>query len=155
MRLLKTTALFLVSLTAASAAAQAEPRDPFAPTGARAGRIIFRTICATCHGGNARGGGPLADSLKMRPPDLTRLTERNGGAFPAAAVAARIDGREYVEVHGSSEMPVWGDGLAYAVTDPDLREARVQNAIGMLVEYLETIQRSSPPSAGEPGAARP
>lgn len=128
-------------LAAANLPAEPERRDPFAPRGAEGGRIVFRTICATCHGGDARGGGPLADDLGVPPPDLTRLAARNGGVFPAEWVAARIDGRDYVETHGPSEMPVWGEGLAWAVKDPGLREARIERAIGMLVEYLAERQR--------------
>jgi len=126
-----------------AATLQAEParRDPFEPTGAEGGRIIFRTICATCHGGDARGGGPLAADLDVPPPDLTRLAARNGGDFPAEWVAARIDGREYVETHGPSEMPVWGEGLAWAVQDRELRETRISRAIAMLVAYLAERQR--------------
>jgi len=134
----------LLLLAILSGSAQAEPSDPFEPKGAAGGRIIFRTICATCHGRNARGSGPIAEALKVPPADLTRIAARRGGRFPADWVAARIDGRDYIEVHGPSEMPVWGEGLAYAVADPELREARVKRAIGMLVEYLATIQREGP-----------
>jgi mono/diheme cytochrome c family protein len=144
-----TMSVTVLLVAALSVAAQAERSDPFAPTGAVGGRIIFRTICATCHGRNARGSGPIADALKVPPADLTRIAERRGGTFPADWVAARIDGRDYIEVHGPSEMPVWGEGLAYAVADRELREARIERAIAMLVEYLATIQRSeAPPGSG-------
>jgi mono/diheme cytochrome c family protein len=133
----------LVVLSVVALAAQETRSDPFEPRGAQGGRIIFRTICATCHGRDARGSGPLAGSLKTRPADLTRIAQRRGGTFPAQWVAERIDGREYVETHGPSEMPVWGEGIAHAVPDVGLREERIDRAIGMLVEYLATIQDPS------------
>jgi mono/diheme cytochrome c family protein len=133
----------LVLLSVAALASQESRSDPFEPRGAEGGRIIFRTICTTCHGRDAKGSGPLAGSLKVRPADLTRLAERHGGTFPALWVAQRIDGREYVELHGPSEMPVWGEGIAHAVPDVGLREERIDRAIGMLVEYLATLQERS------------
>jgi mono/diheme cytochrome c family protein len=129
----------LVVLSVVALAAQ-DGSDPLEPRGAEGGRIIFRTICATCHGRDARGSGPLADSLKTPPANLRRIAERHGGTFPARWVAERIDGREYVELHGPSEMPVWGEGIAYAVPDVGLREERISRAIGMLVEYLAKLQ---------------
>ena len=121
---------------AASSRSGAEP-----PTGAEGGRIIFRTVCASCHGTDAKGTGPIAESLKVPPPDLTGIAERNGGYFPPDGVAARIDGRIQIAIHGPSEMPVWGDGLAYALPEGEEREERITAAISMLVEYLESIQR--------------
>ena len=111
------------------------------PTGAAGGKIIFRQTCASCHGNDARGAGPVARSLKTPPADLTRIAARRGAAFSADAVAAFVDGREYVAAHGPREMPVWGESLAQAVNAKDVREARIAGAIHMVVQYLETIQR--------------
>ena len=46
-----------------------------------------------------------------RPPptDLTHITQRHGGRFPVAEIAAYIDGRTVVLAHGSREMPIWGE----------------------------------------------
>jgi mono/diheme cytochrome c family protein len=129
-------AVFTCLSLSASAADQAEP-----PTGPAGGKIIFRQVCAPCHGTDARGGGPVAESLKTPPADLTRIAARHGGSFPAEAIAAFIDGRKDVAAHGSREMPVWGDSLAQAVNDKDTREKRIERAIQMLVQYLETVQK--------------
>lgn len=115
--------------------------QPKPPEGAEGGEKIFRTICASCHGTSARGDGPLAEHLATPPPDLTKIAARRDGAFPAELIASFIDGREDVPLHGPRQMPVWGDGLAESVDDPVEREARIERAVGMLVEYLETIQR--------------
>jgi len=77
-------------------------------TQAVAGRDLFLRYCASCHGIDAKGGGPLAASLKRQPADLTTLAKRSGAPFDEGAVMATIDGRRLVAEHGSREMPVWG-----------------------------------------------
>ena len=131
------TALLAVIVTCLSSRAVVgvEP-----PTGAAGGKIIFRQICATCHGTDARGTGPVAKSLKTPPADLTQIATRHGGSFPADEITTFIDGRKDVAAHGSREMPVWGDSLARAVNDNDTRERRIERAIQMLVQYLQTLQ---------------
>ena len=37
------------------------------------GRILYGNLCASCHGVDARGGGPVAEALSVAMPDLTRL----------------------------------------------------------------------------------
>jgi mono/diheme cytochrome c family protein len=62
-----------------------------------AGSYTFKTYCASCHGKEAKGDGPLADSLRFRPPDLTLLARRNGGTYPAEAIYRTIEGRKPVK----------------------------------------------------------
>ena len=69
------------------------------------GARLFKTHCATCHGPNGRGNGPLADQLRHITPDLPKFTARNGGVFPSERVQRIIDGRD-VPSHGNREMPV-------------------------------------------------
>ena len=40
---------------------------------ALAGRDLFEFYCATCHGRDGKGAGPVAGALKTRPADLTAL----------------------------------------------------------------------------------
>jgi mono/diheme cytochrome c family protein len=102
------------------------------------GARLFRTHCATCHGADARGGGPLAERLRDAPPDLTRYTERNDGVFPSARVHRIIDGRD-VRSHGDREMPVWGDAFR---SEPDgLTPDEAKARIDAIVEHLRAIQR--------------
>ena len=127
-----------ISCLSYSAAATDEPEPPPAILG---GKVIFQQVCASCHGKDARGAGPVAQSLKTPPADLTRIAARRGGYFSTATVTAFVDGRENVGAHGTREMPVWGESLAQAVSDKDVRDARVASAIQMVVKYLETIQK--------------
>ena len=72
------------------------------------GKDLFRAYCATCHGVDGRGAGPMASELRRLPPSLTSYAVRNGGVFPGEQVRRIVDGR-LVGSHGTSEMPVWGD----------------------------------------------
>ncbi len=127
------------SLVAPIAAASIDP-----PTGAAGGKIIFKQLCTSCHGKNAQGGGPVAESLEETPADLTAIRQNNGGVFPVERIAEFIDGREWVASHGSREMPVWGQELGQRVLSELVRESRISDAISMVVDYLKTIQRSEP-----------
>jgi mono/diheme cytochrome c family protein len=101
------------------------------------GSGLFSTYCAVCHGTDARGTGPLAESLKRRPADLTALAKRNGGAFDRDLVRRIVDGRNPVKGHGGGDMPVWGDAFERSV---DAGPQAVGDRLDALVEYLSTIQ---------------
>lgn len=101
------------------------------------GSQLFRTYCATCHGTTARGNGPLADSLRHVPPDLTTYTARNGGVFPSERLRRIIDGRD-VQTHGDRDMPVWGD--AFKSSRGGFSDESVAARIAAILRYLEGIQ---------------
>jgi mono/diheme cytochrome c family protein len=71
------------------------------------GPALYRAYCAVCHGNDARGNGPMAMSLKVPPPDLSRIAARNSGVFPQARVERVIAGEEQLPGgHGTRAMPV-------------------------------------------------
>jgi mono/diheme cytochrome c family protein len=112
------------------------------------GGRLFVTYCASCHGRTGRGDGPVAPSLRRRPPDLTGFSARNGGVFPAERVRQIVDGRG-IAAHGDREMPVWGD--AFQVTTDGLRPADVEARVAAVVRYLAAIQERAgdpPPASG-------
>jgi len=111
------------------------------------GRDSFDRYCASCHGLDGRGAGPVAGALKTRPADLTVLAERNGGVFPRQRVSAYVEGAERSSpTHGPSDMPVWGS----AFRGLESSDARVKVRLANLVAYVESMQRlpdrSSPAS---------
>lgn len=92
----------IISLAAGFAAAtQAEDFD--------IGKSEFQSSCASCHGTDAKGKGPVSDQLKIPPPDLTMLAKSNNGVFPTNAVYESIDGLKTIPAHGTREMPIWGE----------------------------------------------
>lgn len=101
------------------------------------GSSLYRSYCAVCHGADARGGGPMAASLKVVPSDLTRISARNRGAYPLARVERIISGQEPVPGgHGTSSMPVWGPIFSQIAWDTDLGRLRIHN----LAVHLGKIQ---------------
>ena len=58
------------------------------------GDNLYGMYCASCHGEDAKGHGPMAKWLKVPPPDLTRIAARNGGTFPLERVDRIISGDE-------------------------------------------------------------
>jgi len=100
---------------------------------------IFRNNCAACHGLDGRGSGPASKALKRTVPDLTVLSRRNGGNFPAIHVHNIImfGADDLVPAHGSKDMPIWGPIFHEIDFDRDLGNVRVEN----IAKYLESIQR--------------
>jgi mono/diheme cytochrome c family protein len=99
------------------------------------GKDLFMLRCASCHGKDGKGHGPAAVALKTPPADLTRISKKNGGAFPRADVMRFIDGERPVPAHGPRHMPVWGEVFREERTDS---EARMR--ILSLTSFLESIQ---------------
>jgi len=106
----------------------------------RAGAQLYKEFCASCHGETGHGDGPVASSLKVEVPDLTRLAIRHGGNFPTERVRAIIDGRTTMPPHGTRAMPVWGLAFGAAVPNDPGNEYRTQGFIALLVDYVRSIQ---------------
>lgn len=131
-----------VLLLAAPFPAAAEEDRPD-PVLADMGETLYLRHCASCHGADARGAGPVAGSLKTPPADLTAIASRRGGRFPAGEVARFIDGRFEIPAHGSREMPVWGQRFGAAIPESGIGESIARGNIATLVEYLKSIQLPS------------
>lgn len=117
-------AVVAVLCLSAAAFAQAPPQGT-APAGdsmksaagpdlgeAAAGEVIYFRYCAACHGKSLKGDGPVASGLVKKPIDLTVLARKNNGVFPIDKVMAMIDGRQSNRMHGTPDMPVWGEIFA-------------------------------------------
>lgn len=103
------------------------------------GGELYRRYCASSHGVEGHGDGPLAASLNQKPADLTTLAKRNGGKFDEAAVMMTIDGRLLVSQHGPRDMPVWGAIFSEQhVGKPFAIYGATLDARG-LADYLHTI----------------
>jgi hypothetical protein len=111
------------------------------------GEFEYRNSCAQCHGEAGKGDGPVAASLKETPSDLTTLQSDNGGVFPVSKVYSIIEGSEDLRVHGTREMPLWGNRFRVRFHDDEYESFSRQETeeyttarILALIEYLSTIQ---------------
>lgn len=140
-RLFAGLACSLLAVAGTAVSAGQDPADGHALVRARGqGLIVFGEHCASCHGRSGRGDGPRVEELAVRPSDLTRLAERNGWIFPAAAVARVIDGAD--RAHRAGDMPLWGQVFR---SHPGLADdAAVTQRIEALTRYLEFIQVRRP-----------
>lgn len=144
MKLLNLSTITLVMLAWPANAQPAIKKVPIARTNAASGVEMFKTYCAACHGEDGSGNGPAAPALKKAPANLTELTSKNAGQFPARRVAAFITG-DLAEpsAHGSREMPVWGSVFSSVSPGAHVTLLRIAN----LTDYIRSIQK--PGSTGQ------
>ena len=83
--------LWLLLLAPAVAHAQTPKPVPF-PGESLVGKDSFEAYCASCHGTDGRGNGPVAASLRNIPTDLTVLASRNADSYPRERVTAVLMG---------------------------------------------------------------
>jgi mono/diheme cytochrome c family protein len=77
-------------------------KNPVAPTEESIGRgkALFDIYCAVCHGGDAKGNGPVAKKF-IPPPDIT-----------AGFFKQRSDGFIYSTIkYGGAVMPPYGEDM--------------------------------------------
>jgi mono/diheme cytochrome c family protein len=140
--------LMIAGLAAGAAgAAQAEDLD--------IGKSEFQSSCASCHGTDGKGKGPVSEQLKIPPSDLTMLAKNNNGVFPINAIYQTIDGSKTVSAHGTRDMPIWGERFNPIVSlphyvDPSYwkkagpeqsPEIVVRTRILAVIDYLNRIQQ--------------
>lgn len=131
-------ALAVVSAWSLNIAAQQTVRTPpslVIPS--MEGADLFRFYCASCHGSEGKGDGPIAPVLVRPPSDLTTIARRNGGLFPTDRIERYVTGdREPTLAHGPGTMPVWGP--IFQALDPkdSLNRIRIAN----VVAFVESIQ---------------
>jgi mono/diheme cytochrome c family protein len=123
---------------AAAQTAKEMKKVPVSSTRADSGVEMFKTYCATCHGVDAKGGGPAAAALKVPPADLTALKQKNGGKFPSGKVVQVLEGSDQISAHGSTEMPLWGP-IFHSLTPSN--DSVVKLRIANLTKYIESIQQ--------------
>jgi mono/diheme cytochrome c family protein len=110
---------------------------PVNKTTPTSGKLMYANYCASCHGIDGRGHGPVAAELKTPPTDLTMQSRNNHGKFPDTHIVTVLQFGVETPAHGSAEMPVWGPILGKMnVSSPQDRLLRISN----LSRYLETIQ---------------
>lgn len=139
---LRAVLLAAACATSVFGCAESEPRP-------QEGAELYSLYCASCHGVEGRGDGPVAVALSPPPADLTRIAEHQGGRFVESKVLSTIDGRYEIAAHGARDMPVWGSIFLEEHRDDPFPVHRGMDDARALVDYLETIQitemRDAPP----------
>lgn len=99
------------------------------------GQQVYAENCAYCHGNKAKGDGPMASILTVKPSDLTQLAKKNNGNFDFWKAYRTVDGRKTLRAHGGSEMPIWG-----AKFKSDWGEASMRARMLQVTMYVQSIQ---------------
>lgn len=105
------------------------------------GEELYISYCKICHGMKGEEG-PMADMLKVQPPDMSLIAARRDGNFSEEELLKVIDGTEQVKGHGHGDMPIWGKVFKRA---EDLEtDEEMQEEFKKIVLYLKSIQREMP-----------
>jgi mono/diheme cytochrome c family protein len=111
------------------------------------GRMTYAAHCASCHGAQGRGDGPMAAFLEADVPDLTAIQRDNDGVFPFARIYRIIESGSDNPVHAASPMPAWGEELLTQTfilhgieVPPAGREAFVRGRILALIDHIAQLQ---------------
>ena len=107
---------------------------------AASGEVIYLRYCAACHGKTLKGDGPVSSGLNKKPIDLTQLAKKNNGTFPLDKVMALIDGRQSTRMHGTPDMPVWGEIFS---TTKGADAPTAESAVKRIANYVWTQQEKS------------
>ena len=107
-----------------------------------AGKREFQRSCATCHGIDGKGDGPLASTLNVKPADLTQLSKNHGGVFLFWRTYEKINGADEAPIrgHGTREMPIWGERFRLEKGASEEHHMGVRGRLLSLVYYLQSIQ---------------
>lgn len=114
---------------------------PIKPTSPVSGQQMYTAYCASCHGSEGVGNGPAASAMKTQPTNLTILSKKNGGVFPAEHIQAVLKFGVENPAHGSAEMPVWGDLLRSLHGSSSNSTMLVNQRIINITQYLKQIQQ--------------
>ena len=100
------------------------------------GAGMYERYCASCHGLDGRGHGPAISGLNYDPLDLTQLTARNDGEYPAHHVRYVLLDAGPTSAH-ATDMPTWSFILGELNRDnPGTQMLRARN----LSDHLESLQ---------------
>ncbi len=109
-----------------------------ATASAQSGKEDYQHYCAACHALDGRGKGTWRGT---EIPDLTGLSQKNGGVFPSSEVAEVVDGRSRALWHQHQrDMPYWGELFQLEAGNPAAKE-QVQARIAAIVDYVRSLQK--------------
>jgi hypothetical protein len=114
----------------------------------KAGRVLYKENCVSCHGTDGKGDGPLAAGLNTPPADLTKIAARRDGIWPILEVMSILDGY-YRNTLPREDMPVFESFLDNEMSEFDTGNGVLTLVPTKLIEivyYLESLQDPAPTS---------
>jgi len=105
------------------------------------GREMYLKYCASCHGNEGKGDGPVSRDFKLKVPNLTLLRSKNKGTYPLDRVMSSIDGSRAVRGHGTRNMPVWGEVFRQEHEKEKYTELTSLLKAKVIAEYVGTLQK--------------
>ena len=113
-------------------------RAQIPPIPADAGKEMYVSYCASCHGEDGKGTGRAVPALSRPVPNLALLSAYNAGRYPRYRVFTALS--KFGESHAvgtTSEMPDWHKAfVSLNPSCPMLADLRANN----LNQYIETLQ---------------
>ncbi|HET6389189.1 cytochrome c [Hyphomicrobium sp.] len=111
------------------------------PETVRLGEGLYLEYCYQCHGKDGSGNGPTAQYLKVKPADLTTISKRANGQFPAARIAEILRYGGDIPGHGPREMPLWGKVFSKKGGGGRAGGNYSRTAVIELLKYVKSIQK--------------
>lgn len=108
------------------------------PIPADAGKEMYVSYCASCHGEDGKGTGLAAPALSRPVPNLSLLSAYNAGRYPRYRVFTALS--KFGESHQAGtkwEMPDWHKAfVSLNPACPMLADLRARN----INDYVESLQ---------------
>lgn len=89
-------------------AAYAGKTNPLGPEAADAGKVVYETYCASCHGPEGHGDGPAAAALDPKPENLGEVQAKFDDDFIFWRISEGVEGTAMVGWATTlSEEEIW------------------------------------------------
>ena len=105
------------------------------------GQELFVEYCAQCHGAEGVGNGPTAKYLTVTPANLTEISKRANGHFPADRIVEIIRYGGDIASHGPQDMPLWGKVFSEKGGGGKGGGNYSRTAVVELLKYVESLQK--------------
>ena len=106
-----------------------------------AGKEMYSSYCASCHGEDGKGYGPAAPALSKPVPDLTQLASQNRGQYPKYKVLTALSKHSESHYIGTrSEMPDWHTAFVSLDRSCPFRAQVRAISISKHIQTLQTVR---------------
>ena len=104
------------------------------------GRRLFVSYCQLCHGADGKGGGPLAEDMKISPADLTTTVRSRSDTILKKIITG--DGRQTIT--GRDRHNILSDAM------PSWKGVFTNTQVDALTAYLRFLGNSKHSMMGDP-----